>query len=234
MSLITLAELKVALGNPTTDATQDAFLQGEIDLYSEIIESYCARKFIQSTYTQQFYRDDFPQDSVGFIRLYHWPVTIISSIQLITRSESGDTTETLTANSDYRFHNTGKIKRLCNYIPRTWDGDFGSSWYASTEIQIDYTAGFLVADVPLPIKNTMYAIIDERWRKYLQGQELNFGKNVQRMSVPGVISIDYDYTLTQNERERKFGMFLGDYANALDFYRSDRALIGNITEPYVT
>jgi len=232
MSLITLAELKTALNIVT--AADDTWLQSEIDLYSEIIDSYCARKFIQNTYTQIYYREVFPQDVVFKLRLYHWPVTAIASIQLISRSESGNTTETLTANSEYRFNENGKITRLCNYRPISWDNDFGSQWYQNTEIQVQYTAGYLQADVPLTIKNSMYAIIDERYRKYLSGQELNFGRDVQRMSIPGVISIDYDYTLTKNERESQFGMFLGDYANVLDFYRTDRALIGNIVEPYVS
>jgi hypothetical protein len=55
---------------------------------------------------------------------------------------------------------------------------------------------------------------------------LNFGSNVQRISVPGVMGIDFDYTLSTNERNNKYGMILGDYLNVFDNYRSERTLVG--------
>jgi hypothetical protein len=81
----------------------------------------------------------------------------------------------------------------------------------------------------------MYELIEERYNKKVAGVALNFGSDVQRLSVPGVMSIDFDYTLQNNERDSKFGMFIKGYANVLDSFRSERSILADsIKDGYVS
>ena len=70
-------------------------------------------------------------------------------------------------------------------------------------------------------------VVDERNNK-INNIAPNFGSNVQRLSIPGTMSIDFDYTLQANERSSSFGMFLGNYINVVDYYRSERVAIGQV------
>ena len=87
--------------------------------------------------------------------------------------------------------------------------------------------------MPTTIQYVVKAIVEERYNKKLSGVSLNFGSDVQRISIPGTISIDFDYTLTSNDRVNAFGNLLGSYLNLLDFYRSERAILGASRLNYV-
>lgn len=197
----------------TSDSTYDVFLTEQVTLISEAIEGYCGRIFAEDTYVQTFYQDELERQAVlpSELYLYHYPVVSVEAVTLGTPP-----TEDFT---EYRVvGKSGKIVNPCG-------------WYDNGDIEVEYTAGYDV--IPTMIKHVVYNLVEERYNKKIAGVNLNFGSNVQRVSIPGTISLDFDYTLQANERVNAFGMYLGDYMNVLDSFRSERTLIGDIRNKYV-
>lgn len=232
MGLIALADLKTCLGITGTD--DDAFLTTQINLFSSTIENYCRRKFELATYTQTFYYSDYEQDDdKRKLWLFHFPVPTITEIREITTYNGVDTSEVLDASSYRLSKKLGRIEKISEGYPESW---FNGSRYFLTcglnsRIEVDYSAGY--TEVPLEIQDVMCSLIGERYNKKKAGIDVNFGNDVQRISIPGTMSIDFDYSLQANERKTRFGMILGNYVNVLDFFRSERSLIGEIKENYV-
>lgn len=226
--LVTLDEMKTYLGIELIDTTYDAFLTEQITIISAAIENYCGRKFNEASYTQTYYRSDFYDgDSIDSLFLYHYPLTTITSVKEIERSSGVDTETVLTA-EDYRAHyESGEFRRLCEGLVRTWFNCLSQN----SRIEIAFDAGY--ATIPYELRSVTYSLVEERYNKKVNGVELNFGNDVQQVSIPGTISISYDYTLQSNERKNAFGMLIGNYANVLDFFRSERSVIGTIKDNYV-
>jgi hypothetical protein len=226
--LVTLSAIKAYLGIPDSDTTFDAFLTQQATLFSSAIENYCGRKFANSSYNQKFYRDDISgEESTDQLFLYHFPIVSITSIKEVTEA-SPSNVEVLLTSGDYRaMINSGKIYRIQSGVKVPWAINIcGSSW-----IEVIYNAGY--ATIPVEIQQVVFSLVEEAYNKKKLGVSTNFGGDIQRMSVPGVLSLDFDYTLQNNERVNRFGIFLGNYLNVLDFFRSERALIGEISENYV-
>lgn len=206
--LVLLDDVKNYLGIPLIDTTYDSFLNEQIQLASDTVEAYCGRKFLSATYTQTYYFDDFnmyPKE----LALYMYPVTAIATIE--------EDNEPIT---DYRLQGPfGILTRKEGFFQ------------AGDELVIEYTAGFTT--LPSPIRQVVYNVVEERYNKKISGVSLNFGSDVQRLSIPGTISIDFDYTLTKNERTSAFGTILGNNLNILDAYRSERVLVGSGRLAYV-
>ena len=226
--LVTLDEMKTYLGIPLGDTTQDDFLNREILNISEAIYNYCGRIFELKNYTQTIYADDF---DISFdtkeLYMYHYPITTIDSINLITKSSDGsETTEAIT---DYR------TKKDTAMLTRTYGNGGKQNWLyclsGDQRLEFTYNAGY--TNIPENLKSVVYSLVGERYNKNQLGVSLDFGSDVQRISIPGVLGIDFDYSLKANERISAFGMIIGDYANVLDFYRSERAVIGEIHINYV-
>ncbi|RTL04480.1 phage gp6-like head-tail connector protein [Candidatus Dependentiae bacterium] len=207
--LATLAEVKSYLGETTT--TYDAFLTQQITMISEAIEQYCQRTFLEDTYVQTYYKDDFTTLPAK-LPLYHYPVATISQV----KQDDAIVTE---------------VPRLHKPTGMMVSADRFFLGYKTLEIT--YTAGFLVADVPSPIKNVVYALCEEKYNRKKSGISLNFGSDVQRISIAGSISIDYDYSLNNNERANGLGTILGSHLNVLDAYRSERRLMGSSVMAFV-
>lgn len=224
MSLVTLDDMKTYLGIPLPDTAYDVFLQQQLDIISASIEGYCGRKFAQATYTQVFEAQDMPTNTnVSYLHMYHYPTISITSVK-----EKLDTDETVV--TTYTNHQpTGKIYKTDDSNGReNWFQEYGNT----SQVEIVYDAGY--ATTPLPIQDVVYAIVEQRYNKKISGIAISFGDDVQRISIPGVMSIDFDYTLQANERKSAYGMILGNYSNVLDQYRSERAIIGTIRENYVS
>ena len=219
MSLVTLDEIKTRLGIPLGDTSQDDFLNYQNEFVSEVIEQYCGRKFNSASYTEEFYYDEVVQKEIPLRRvlLFHYPLISISDIRI--DDESVDL-------ACFRTHlEEAKIIRQ----------DEGSNsrinfFQGESKIEIDYDAGY--SQVPIIIKEVCLAIIEERYNRDAAGVGMNFGTDVQRVSIPGTISIDFDYTLESNERSRRYGNVIGNHANMLDPYRSERVIIGKIFDTY--
>lgn len=208
--LVTLSDMKDRLG--IADTSQDTFLTSEIEMISACVEGYCGRVFSESTYTQTIYIDELERGTEE-LNLFHYPMTNITSIL----DENGVSLDS----DNYRIvYPTSKFKYLEGYI----DADF-------EKLVFTYDAGFTT--IPLPIQEVVFSLVEERYNRKQSGVDLSFGSDVQRISIPGAISVDFDYTLQSNQRSVAYGMFLGNYVNILDSYRSERVVIGNMGDSYV-
>jgi hypothetical protein len=211
MGLVSLAKVKSYLGE--AGVTYDVFLQEQIDIISDAIDEYCERKFLETTYTQTFYKDQFENNLSEFF-LSQFPITTITTVNEV------DTGELLT---DYRIHKpTGRINLLSQ---RMFDN--------SATLEVVFEAGYEQDFIPRPIIQVIYSLMEERYGKKVRGVSMNFGSDVQRIAIAGAISIDFDYSLQANDRKSPLGMILGNYLNVLDKYRSDRAVLGTVRVSYV-
>jgi hypothetical protein len=208
--LMSLEQVKKALNIPCEDTSNDDFLISQINLISEAMELYCGRKFNLASYTQEFYKDEIAKDIVSEIFLYHYPVVNIVSIQ----QDGEDITEYRTVKS------TGLIRK------RT--GLFISY---DSPLTVMYSAGYQT--LPYTLQEVLTSLVRERYNKKVAGVDLNFGSDVQRISIPGTISIDYDYTLENNSQGVALGILVGTYANVLDQFKSERKVVGTLREGYV-
>jgi hypothetical protein len=192
--------MKTYLG--ITGSTYDAFLTEQLNLVSDTVEAYCRRKFELLDYVQTYYYGDY----IPSLNLQTsiFPATVITSVV-----EDGVTVSA----ADYRVHKPSAT------IIRT----AGMFFYAE-ETVVTYTAGY--ATIPTPIDSVVKTVVQERYNKKVSGVDLNFGSDVQRVSIPGTISIDFDYTLSNNDRKSAYGVILGSQVNVLDDWRSDRAVLG--------
>ena len=215
--LVTLEKMKEYLGETTTD--YDDFLTQQIIVVSDAIEGYCGRVFNEASYTQTFYADEMSSTAPDKIMLFHYPVTVISSVTMGPSSNILDADE-------YRSQKVrGIIKRVID--------DRRSMWFSdnSTSVVVVYTAGY--ADTPPVIEQVVFSLVSENYNKKKSGIGLDFGSDVQSISIPGTLTINFDYTLQANDRTTKYGMIIGNYANTLDPYRSERAVVGSIEGSYV-
>jgi hypothetical protein len=217
--LVTLDDMKNYLGIPLLTTTYDVFLTQQIQTISESIEAYCRRKFEVATYTQKFYLDEMVQrDQVlDTLKLFHFPLQSVISVTV--KADELDAGELIT---DYRINKpTGYLTRRKYY-----------TFFSGCEIiEVIYSSGFTA--IPTPITNAVYSLVSERYNKKLNGIDLNFGSDVQSISIPGTISVAYDYSLNDNERKNAFGAILGKYVNTLDYYRSERSVYGSLELIYL-
>jgi hypothetical protein len=215
--IVTLAEMKDRVGE--TGATYDSFLTEQIILVQQAMEEYCGRKFDETSYTQTYYRDEMGYERVPDLFMYHYPLVTLTQI------DEGD--DTLTSD-EYRVKgDTGKIARV--------EDDSKKYWFrnGAKKVIVQYTAGYTDLTAPKPLKEVIFGVVGQNYQKQVAGLPLDFGQGVQRISVAGVMSIDFDYTLNSNEQKTGMGMIIGTYQNVLDYYKSERVVSGEIHENYV-
>jgi len=196
--------------DPADDTTYDTFLTEQLQLLSDTVEGYCGRKFEAADYVQTYYSADYLESS-KYLLTYHYPIVTLTEIK-----KDAEVFSTAT-----RVHKpTGRITcDLDTLISSAYD-----------EVEVTYRAGYESADMPKTVKSVILNLVEERYNKKNSGVGLNFGSDVQRISIPGAISIDFDYTLSSNERKSSYGVILGSQANVLDPYRSERTLgLGDIS-----
>jgi hypothetical protein len=192
--------------------TDDAFLTQQGQLISDTIEAYCRRAFTSGAYVQTWYAEEWVRKNPREILPFHFPLITVTHLKV-----DGETADV----SAYRVHKPTGIIKLLSDIRMDWD-----------ELELSYTAGY--AAVPTPIQNAVYELVEARYNKKKAGVALNFGSDVQRVSIPGTISIDFDYSLQSNERSSQFGLILGNHLNVLDYYRSERVAFRIEELEYVT
>lgn len=205
--LDTLENVKARLG--ITVNTYDTFLTQQITMISDVIEAYCRRKFLKAAYVQTFYKEDIT--SRNTLELFHFPAHD-GVVMDFDNVEVDDTS--------YRLHKP-TARLIAPYSL------FGQSQITTVE----YEAGYDTC--PTPILAVLDALVSERYNKKVAGVDLNFGSDVQRISIPGAISIDFDYSLANNERKSAYGTIIGNYTNVLDDWRSERAVVGSGKLSYV-
>lgn len=213
--MVTLEDVKGFLGIELSNTSHDSFLLSQISVVSDSVEGYCNRKFKLGTYAQFFYREDF-HTPVYRIPLHNFPIVSLVSI------EEADSDDSLNWNviNNYRLHKeTGTLSS-------------NEAFFRSGKIlKITYSSGFAV--IPPLISHVIFSIVEERFNRKVSGVSLNFGADVQRISIPGSIAIDFDYTLSHNERKSTYGLILGNFLNVLDPYRSERVIIGASKLSYI-
>lgn len=195
------------------NTANDTFLTEQLNLIQEVIEGYCNRKFEELDYIQTFYKQDFEPEQCRRLLAHHYPVTAITSLVEL----NADTDEE-TAVEDYRSHGaTG-----------TLIADVSPFFSYEDQMVLTYTAGY--ATIPYAIRSVVFNLVQERYNKKTSGISLNFGSDIQRISIPGTIAVDFDYSLSSNERKSSYGSILGAQANIIDSYRSERTLgLGKVT-----
>lgn len=207
--LDTLDNVKDRLG--ITVDTYDDFLTQQITLISDTIEAYLRRSLTLKTYDQTFYRGDYK--TATMLELFHFPLTAVASV-----TEDGEVVDT----ADYRIHKpTGRLVRT------------NGAFFWPEETVVRFTAGYSDETMPTPIIAVLDNLVQERYNKKTSGIDLNFGSDVQRISIPGAISIDFDYSLSNNDRKSAFGTILGSNTNVLDSYRSERTVLGDGKLEYI-
>lgn len=207
--LVTDQEIQDYLGS-SYDAAYDDFLDQQNQVISDAVETYCGRVFSEGDWIQTFYADDF-QSGTKELKLFHYPVSEVTAI----------TAGTLDISDDIRLHKpTGTIVNATTGF-----------FLNNDELTVEYTAGY--AEIPSVIKSVVLEIISEEYNKKLSGVPLSFGNNVQRISIPGTISVDFDYSLQSNDRSTPLGTLLGSHVNVLDAYRSERVVVGSGKLSYV-
>lgn len=205
--------MKASLGISSTD--YDVFLTEQLQVVSDAVEGYCNRKFEVGNWVESIYADDVSVDWLTRIFTRHFPVNTITSI-----FEKADETDTGTELTGYRFQKElGRVSRP--------DGFFRSGRL----LEITYNSGY--ATIPALIQSVVKSVVSERYNKKLNGIDLSFGSDVQSISIPGTLSISYDYSLSSNERKSAFGNILGNNLNILDAFRSERAVVGSGRVTYV-
>lgn len=209
MSFIPLADAKTFLKIDPSDTSQDLFLQSQLDIICEAVEAYCRRTFGLANVVQTFYADDENGGLAGKeIALYMWPVQSVSSItvdgSLVT---------------DYR------VNLPKGYIVRSVYGAPGWIYSYDSQLVVTYIAGF--PTIPNPIRHVVLSLVQQNYNRSQMGIPLSFGSDVQSISIPKTISIAFDYTLDNNDRSVPFGTILGNFLNTLDYYRSERAVMGS-------
>ena len=204
--LVTLADMKTYLG--IADTSYDAFLTEQLNNISEAIETYCGRVFASTAYTQTFYKDEAKSPYLE-LALKNFPVITLTSVIEDTTNLTADT----------RSHpTTGTIINK-------------EGWFRIyNEVKVVYTAGF--ATIPYPIQSAVKSIVEEAYNKNKAGINLGFGNDVQSVSIPGVVNVQFDFSLQANERKTPMGMLLGNYLNIFDKYRTERSMIGSIGRNY--
>lgn len=226
MSLVSLADMKTYLGEATT--TYDDFLQAQLDLYSSAVENYCGRKFTQGSYVQTFYKSDFTSQ-IGELTLYHFPTITLTSIEEIVSVDGVDTETTTLSSYQYRLNDrVGTVKRITGGMVKNWFSELSYE----TRVDVTYEAGY--ATIPLEIDAVIKRLVEVDYNKEKSNIPLGLGPDVQSIAIPGVMNIAYDYSLQSNERKNKFGMLIGNYANVLDSFRSERVIIGELRDNYVS
>lgn len=206
--LDSLANVKSRLG--ITVDTHDPFLTAQITLISDVIEAYCRRKIITADYKQTFYNED--NSPAKKLELYHYPVQEITSVK---------EDDVVVDDSTYRLHGpTGFVTAIDR-----------QDFFFCRKTEVEFTAGY--DDCPSPILAVLDDIVNERYNKRVAGVALDFGSDVQRISIPGAISIDFDYSLSNNDRKSSYGVILGSNVNILDDWRSERTVIGKDKLEYI-
>lgn len=218
--LVTLEKMKSYLGINTRSHQDDDFLTSQIQYISEAIESYCVRRFAQGSYVETFYRNEWLEqnnETQKALIMYAFPLITVSEVRQFTSED--DTVGEVIANPRIHYP-TGSIRRRSSDRAT---GFFQEDLFNTAEIiRVTYTAGF--ATIPEVLQQTVMELVEARYNRKKSGVALNFGSDVQSISIPGVLNLQFDYSLINNDRKTAFGTILGNHLNVVDFFRSERAV----------
>ena len=203
-NLVTLAQVKLELGIPSNDTTDDQYLNQKITSISALVSKYCNRPFVTETY-QDIYLPDRgiePFHSIGRFRplqLTNWPVQSISSI-VVAPGPTSASNETLTEGVDFVLNNRpGQVIRYSETtgLPCSWQP------YPTT---IVYVAGY--ATIPADLVDQLLALIAGKY------QTKGINPMTKRTNQPGGIG-EIEYWVPNSPQ----GAFPPSVQEVLDLYR---------------
>jgi hypothetical protein len=183
-------ELLVALGNPVTTPEEDAWLQRQLEAYSERIRAYCNRHFNRRRYIETH---DYPEKLVTV----EAPILEVHSC---TASEQTIDPDTL------------RIKHLTGQVSPT-DPEAAVKWLEYHPVTLDYEAGY--DSCPAGVAELIYMGIGKRWEAY-RGGDLNpeASGRVKRETIQGAGTIEYDLGMLSGTDKNDYTM--GFPLSALD------------------
>lgn len=144
-AFITLSEVKEALELSGTE--HDARLNGYINRATDMIETYCKRRFLSTAYTNEVYS----AQSGSTLQLRNFPVTSLGSLEYST-SDFNNTHYDAVDTSLYALQTSNGLDRGVVYLT----GGFSTginNWRAT------YTAGYALANVPNDLKEALIEIV---------------------------------------------------------------------------
>lgn len=169
-ALVSLSEIKEALDISTTE--HDAKLNGYINRATDIIETYCKRRFLTQVYTEEIYNG-----GGQYLQLRNFPVTSLGSIKFRGGAFNSPAWSDLDS-SMYTLDTDGGKNTGLLFL----DGGFS---YGQGNFQATYTAGYATtADIPGDVKEACIELV-----AYLFGR---------RKATPGLKSETlgrYSYTI---------------------------------------
>lgn len=155
-ALVTLNQVQEAL--EISSGPDDARLNGFINRATDIIESYCGRRFISTTYTNEVYSGDGSQ----FLELRNFPVTTLSQLQMRTGDFSAPNWETIDT-ALYQLKTEGGQDRGIIYLasPGLLVAGFNDSGFikGTNNFRTTYTAGYAFASLPNDLQEVCIEIV---------------------------------------------------------------------------
>lgn len=190
--MILLNDFKIYLKIDTSNTTNDGFLQSCIDTAVGQIESYCNRRFTNSTYTEYL-----NGNGCNEIYLRHFPVTKITEI----KSLEYDTYVNLLVSPD-TIDNSTEIISDYNILKLTKGYIFPTS-SLNRNIKIEYEAGFAIDwnDVPYELKSACKDLAANEFLKSKVGEgRLGLsGSNLNSGVSDGKTYVDIDVSKILNK-----------------------------------
>lgn len=169
----------------------DAFLTGEILIITSVINKFTARKLEKSDHTDK----EQLTLSKNSVFLKHYPVNSISSVQV----DSVD-------------------------IDYSYDSDSGEltadTYFPPGELIVEYNAGYDDSNIEPLLKSIFLSIIKIRYNKEKAGISSPGEKDVKRLSITGVMTVEYS-----DKNDSRFNDFLEGFQDALSPFMSERAFI---------
>lgn len=146
--LVTLAEVKAAVGILSATAEQDAYLQRQIDAISARCRGYCGHHITTRQYRETWYR----------------PTRAITSAPGITSIELAtlDGNDLVVADELVADFAVGRVWYVVSDAPMDWTG--------RNQLVLEYTAG--AADCPPDIKEPIFTAIGKRWEGFESSGQL--------------------------------------------------------------
>ncbi len=166
MALVSLSEVKTALGIVTASGEQDVFLNRMITLADETAREYTGRHF----------------SSAQFVEIWYAPAKVTTREYPIISVDAVD--------ADGTSITPGSL-RLDAKRGRLWrpDGD-AMDWLGTDKLTVTYTAGY--ATIPAPIQEWAFLLIDIKWRAWASTRGLESGgTQVSAIKHPDGSGVNY-------------------------------------------
>jgi hypothetical protein len=168
--LTVLDTVKLELGIPISDVSQDDHLSVLIKQASSVVSAYCDNMFAQETVTETFW-SDYPSEWASSYMLSREPVSDILSVEI-----DGSILDP----SEYRLGVDSHLHRVSELTGGV------CHWNWTSSAVITYTAGYLLLDgLPYGVERAALTLIKD----YYSG--VGRDPRVRAEEVPGVRNVTY-------------------------------------------